>query len=100
MTTWYPLPWLPARLTNVYPRDWKYLMIVGSAATVAGSPDGALCMRMTGWACGPPSDSASEIIRFTQEAAAEPFAFQSSVSTDQLNTRMFRCWARLSRVGL
>ena len=75
-------------------------MTVGSAATVAGSPDGALCIRTTGWRWLPPSDSASEMIRLTQELAADPSAFQSSVSTDHIHTAMPRCRARDSSVAL
>src|SRR4051794_31296332 len=74
-------------------------MIVGSAATVAASPLGASCMRITGWAWLLPA-SARLMIRLTQTAEAEPWAFQSSVSTDQFQTLMWRARARASVVLL
>src|SRR6266700_5069848 len=74
-------------------------MMRGSAATVAGFPAGWLCMRITGCACAPPA-SARDVIRLIQNASPDPAAFQSSVSTDQFQTRMWRCWARLSVVAL
>ena len=40
------------------------------------------------------------MIRFTQYADDEPFAFQSSVSTDHVQTVIRRCCARLSVVEL
>ena len=40
------------------------------------------------------------MIRFTQYEDAEPFAFQSSVSTDQVQTVIRRCCAWLSVVAL
>jgi len=90
----------PSRSTKVSPWLPKYRMIVGRAATVAGLPAGWLCMSTTGCLSTPPSDSASEMIRFTQYADDEPFAFQSSVSTDQVQTVIRRCRARVSVVEL
>src|SRR5674536_24887 len=68
-------------------------MIVGSAARLAGNPAGKLCMSTTG-CCWLPPASAREMMRSTQDAEVEEPAFQSSVSTDQFQTAMRRCWAR------
>src|SRR5262245_34464491 len=57
-------------------------------------------MSTTGFCRTPPSRSASRMIRFTQYEEDEPFAFQSSVSTDQSHTFMRRCCARLRVVEL
>src|SRR5215204_5197363 len=74
-------------------------MIFGSAATVAGLPIGALCMSTTGWSCVPPAWARLRM-RLTQKASPEPLAFQSSVSTDQVQKLMPRAWARLRVVLL
>src|SRR5215472_15084428 len=57
-------------------------------------------MSTTGFRSTPPSCSASRMIRLTQYGEDEPFAFQSSVSTDQSHTFIRRCCARLSVVEL
>src|SRR4051794_31255414 len=70
-------------------------MIRGSAITVAGTPAGGLCIRMTGWVWLPPA-SARVTIRFTQYDEVDVLAFQSSVSTDQFQVLIRRSFAWLS----
>ena len=57
-------------------------------------------MSTTGCVSTPPCRSARLMIRFTQYADEEPFAFQSSVSADQVQNVIRRCCASLSVVEL
>ena len=73
-------------------------MTDGSAATVAGFPAGWLWNRMIGCSWLAPA-SARLRMRSTQDTAPLPAAFQSSGSTDQFQTCMWRWCARASVVA-